>query len=100
MVPDQGFIHISSEIMVVFSYLGINIPLSHCSCRIKPGNMMSLYLGITLLDSTTEIHLVLSSQCIVGAPVARSRDSVQLRPDLVLFKALHKHRISLSLELE
>ena len=55
---------------------------------------MCLTLGVTLLASTTEIKLVLSSQCTVCAPVRSAKASMYLRITLVLFTALYMHLIS------
>ena len=59
---------------------------------------MSIYLtlGSTILASTTEIQLVLFSQCIFGAPVCSARVSVYLWIYLAFLIALYKHIIYLS----
>ena len=59
---------------------------------------MCLILGVTLLASTIEIKLVLSSQFTVGAPVWSAKYSMYLRITLVLLTALYMHLISLSVE--
>ena len=59
---------------------------------------MCLTIGVTLLASTTEIQLVLSSQFTVGAPVWSAKASMYLRITLVLLTALYMHLISLSVE--
>ena len=61
---------------------------------------MYLTLGVTILDSTTEMHLVLSFQFTVGAPVWRSRDSIYLLISLAFMTALYMHLIYPSLESE
>ena len=52
---------------------------------------MCLNLGVTILASTTEIQLVLSSQCTVGACVYSAKASMYLRITLVFFTALYMH---------
>ena len=52
---------------------------------------MSLTLGVTLLDSTIEIQLVLSLQCTVGAPVFSAKASIYLRITLVFLTALYMY---------
>ena len=54
---------------------------------------MCLTLGITILASTKEIKLVLSSQCTVGAPAWSARASMYLRTTLVFLTALYIHLI-------
>ena len=44
---------------------------------------MCLTLGVTILYSTTEIQLVLSSQCYVGAPVWGDKASMYLGINLI-----------------
>ena len=61
---------------------------------------MCLALGVTILASTTEIKLVLSSQCTVGEPVWNDRASMYLQITLVLFKTLIMHIVSPSVESE
>ena len=61
---------------------------------------MCLTIGVTLLDSTTEIQLVLSSQFIGFAPVYSARASMYLRMTLVFLTALYMHIISLSVDSE
>ena len=55
-------------------------------------------LGVTILSSTTEIQIVLSSQCNVGAPVWSVKASIYLRITLVFLIDLYMHLISPSLE--
>ena len=55
---------------------------------------MCLTIGVTLLDSTTEIQLVLYSQCNVGAPVWSDRYFIYLRITLVFLTSLYMHIIS------
>ena len=54
---------------------------------------MSLTLGATLLDSTTEIQLVLSSYFTVGAPVWSAKTYMYLRIALVFLIYLYIHLI-------
>ena len=61
---------------------------------------MCLNLGVTLLDSTTEIQLVLYYQCTIGAPLYSARASKYLRIIFVLLTALYMHLISTSVELD
>ena len=67
--PEHGFVHISSGMTLDFSYFGRKRPLSNCSCRKHTGISICFTRGVTLLDSKTEIQLVLSSQFTVGTPV-------------------------------
>ena len=55
---------------------------------------MCLTLGLTLLASTTEMQILLSSQCTVGAPVWSAKAYIYLRIALVLLIALYMHLIS------
>ena len=59
---------------------------------------MCLILGVTLLASTIEIKIVLSSQCYVGAPVWSDKGSMYLRITLVFFTYLYMHLIYPSVE--
>ena len=59
---------------------------------------MCLTLGVTILASTTEIQLVLYSQCTVGAPVWSDKASMYLQVNLVFLTALYVHLISPSVE--
>ena len=61
---------------------------------------MSLTLGVTILASTIEIQLVLSSQCTVCAPVCSAKDPMYLRITLVFLTALYMHLIYPSVELD
>ena len=67
IVPAHGFVHISASMTLEFSYFGIKRPLSNCYCRQQIGISMCLTLVVTLLASTTDIQLVLSSQFTLGA---------------------------------
>ena len=55
-------------------------------------------LGVTLLASTTEIQLVLSSQCTVYAPVWSDKAYMYLRINSVFLTDLYMHLISPSFE--
>ena len=59
---------------------------------------MCLTLGVIILDSTTEIQLVLYYQCTVGAPVCSAKASMYLWINLVLFIALYMNLISPTVE--
>ena len=59
---------------------------------------MCLTLGVTLLASTQEIQLVLSSQFTVGAPLWSSKASMYLWITLVFLTDLYMHLISPSVE--
>ena len=59
---------------------------------------MCLTLGVTILASTAEIQLWLSSQCTVGAPVWIAKASMYLRIALVFFTDLYMHIIYPSVE--
>ena len=59
---------------------------------------MCLTLGVTILASTTEIQLVVYSQCTLGAPVWSAKYSMYIQINLVLFTALYMHLISPSVE--
>ena len=59
---------------------------------------MCLTLGVTLLASTKEIKLVLSSQCSVGAPVWSAIAYMYLQKNLVILTALYMNRIYPSVE--
>ena len=54
---------------------------------------MCLTLGVTLLASTTEIQLVLSSQYTVVAPVWSAKASMYLLIALILLTSLYMHLI-------
>ena len=54
---------------------------------------MCLTLGVTHLDSTTEIQLVLSSKCNVVAPVWIDNSSIYIRITLVFLTSLCMHLI-------
>ena len=49
---------------------------------------MCLTLGLTILDSTTEIKLVLSYQCNIGALVWSAKVYVYLRITLIFLTSL------------
>ena len=55
-------------------------------------------LVVTLLASTSEIQIVLSSQCTVGAPIWSYKASMYLRITLVYLTALYMHLIYPSVE--
>ena len=55
---------------------------------------MCLTLGVIILDSTTEMKLVLSYQCTVGSLVWSARDSMYLRITLVLLTDSYIHLFS------
>ena len=55
---------------------------------------MCLTLGVTILASTTEINLVLSSQFIVGAPLYSSKAYMYIRIELVFLTDFYMHIIS------
>ena len=59
---------------------------------------MCLTIEVNILASTTEIKLVLYSQCTVGEPVWIDKASMYLRITLVLFTALYMHLIYPSVE--
>ena len=59
---------------------------------------MCLTIGVTILDSTTEIQRMLSFQCNVGTPVWIAKDSMYLRITLVVLKDVYMHLFSPSLE--
>ena len=61
---------------------------------------MCLTLGVTILASTTEIKLVLYSQCTVGAPVWSARYYMYLQTTLVFLTDLYMHIISTPVESE
>ena len=61
---------------------------------------MCLTTGVTILSSTIELELVLSSQCTVAVTVWSSKDSMYLQIDLVFLTALYMHLISPSVESE
>ena len=54
---------------------------------------MCLTLGVTILDSTTEIQLVLSYQCTVSAPVLSAKDTMYLCIYLSFLKSFYMHLI-------
>ena len=59
-----------------------------------------LTLGVNILASTTEMQLVLSSQCPVDEPVWSARDSMHLWITLVSLTDFYMHRISPSVKSE
>ena len=59
---------------------------------------MCLTLCVTILASTTEIKLVLYSQCTVVAPVWSAKASIYLQINLVFLTALYIHIIYPSVE--
>ena len=54
---------------------------------------MCLNLGVTILTSTIEILIVLSSQCTFGAPVWSVKDYMYLQIALALLIELYMHLI-------
>ena len=59
---------------------------------------MCLTLGVTILTSTPEIQLVLSSKFTVGVPVWSAKASMYLRITVVFLTALYMHLISPSVD--
>ena len=59
---------------------------------------MCLILGLTLIASTTEIQLVLSYQCTVGATTWSAKAFMYLCITLIFLKALYMHLIYPSVE--
>ena len=59
---------------------------------------MCLILGVTILASTAEIQLVLSSKCTVGTPVWSAKAFMYLHITLVFLKDLYMHTIFPSME--
>ena len=61
---------------------------------------MSMYLtlGVSLLDSTTEIQFVFSYQCNFGVPVWSANASMYLRIALFLLTALYMYLIYSSMD--
>ena len=96
--PEHGLVQISASMTMEFSYFGRKRLLSNCSYRKQTGISMCLTLGVTILDSTTEIQLVLSSQCTVGSPVWNAKAPMYLWITLVLLTAFYMHLISLSVD--
>ena len=70
------------------------------SCRKQTGISVCLTLGVTILDSTTEIKIVLYYQCTVVVPVWSDKASVYLHITLVLLTALYMHLIYPAVESE
>ena len=95
---EHSLVHISAGMTLEFSYFGRKRPLSNCSCRKQTGISMCLTLGVTLLAPTTEIQLVLSYQCTVGALVWSAKASRYLRITFVFLTAFYMHLISQSVE--
>ena len=54
---------------------------------------MCITLGVAILSSTTEIQLVLSSQCTVCAPVWSDKSSMYLRITFILLTVLYMNLI-------
>ena len=90
---EHGLVYISADITLDFSSFGRKIPLSNCSCKKQTGISIFKTIGVTLLCSTTEIQLVLSSQCSVGEPVWSAKASIYLEITLVLLRALYMYLI-------
>ena len=59
---------------------------------------MCLTPGVTILDSTKDIQIVLYSQCTVVAPVWSDTTSMYLRITLVLLTYLYMHLIYLAVD--
>ena len=59
---------------------------------------MCLTLGVTILDSTIEIQLVLSYQCTVGAPVWSVKFPMYIQIAIVFLTDFYMHLISPSVE--
>ena len=59
---------------------------------------MCLTLIVSILASTIEMQLLLSSQCTVGEPVWSAKSSMYIWIILVLLTALYMHLISTSVE--
>ena len=57
---------------------------------------IGLTLVVTILVSTTEIQLMLSSQCTFGAPVLIDKAFLYIWVALVSFTAFYMHLISSS----
>ena len=77
--PVHGLVHISSVMTLDLLYSGIRIPLPYCSSINQTVISMCLTLGVTLLVLTTEIQLVLYSQCSFCEPVWSARVYMFLR---------------------
>ena len=73
---------------------------SNCYFRKETVMTIGLTQGVTFLVSTTEIQLLLSSQCTFGATVCIDKASVYLWIALVSLTALYKYLISSSVESE
>ena len=61
---------------------------------------MCLNIGVTILASTKEIQLVLSSQCTIGAAVWGDKAYMYLRKTLVFLTAFYMHILFPSVESE
>ena len=57
---------------------------------------MCLNLGVTVLASTTEIQLVLSSQCTICSPKWSAKDSMYLLITFLLYSFVHASDFSFS----
>ena len=86
--------HISSGITLNLSSLVTKRPLSNYSFIIQAVLSICLTLGVTILDSTTEMQLVLSSLCNVGAPVWSAKYSMWRQIALGIFTDLYMPLIS------
>ena len=62
------------------------------------GISICLTVEVTILASTTNIKLVLSSQCTVGAPVYSAKAYMYLRITLVFLTTLYMHLFPKSVE--
>ena len=96
--PEHGLVDISTRMTLDFSYFGRKRPLSNFSCRNQTGITLCLTLGVTILASTKDIKLVLSSHFTVGAPVWIDKASMYLRITLFFLTALYMHTIYPSVE--
>ena len=61
---------------------------------------MCLLLGVTFLDSKTEIQLLSSYQFTFGAPVCSDKASMDLWVALVLLTSLYMHLIYIPVDSE
>ena len=93
IVPEHSLVHISAGMAQYFSYFVINRPLLNCSFRKQPGMPMRLTLGVSILYSKSEIQLVLSSQCNVGAPVWSNKAYMYIRITLFFLTSLYMNII-------
>ena len=90
--------HIYAGITLDLLYFGTKRPLSKFSGRNQTGMSICLTIVVTILSSTTEVQLVLSSQFTAGSPVWNDKYYMNLRIALVFLTALYSHLISPSVE--